>query len=368
MLVTAWAIGSLLVLQGVILLWNIIYWARRGPADAGHEPTMSVLIPARDERDNLPSLLAALAEQSCPAAETIVCDDVSGDGTADWLASRAEVLGVRWFRGRPKPDGWAGKNWACHQLARHARADWLVFLDADVRPSPEFLECLGRALAPTQAGLVTALPTLRPSGVGDGLLVAMVPFSLFTTLPLICAERHPNPAFGFANGQVIAMRREDYQRLQPHESIRMTLLEDIELARFMKRQGERVLILDSRRELAVRMYQNTLQAIDGFSKNAVSICGGLGRTVAIGLLVVLLCASPPVLVGMGHWQGWPFMAGMALLFGVSSRLLGLPLWYGVLYLPAMLLTLVVLMRSAIWHMRGTVHWKGRSYPPPWKRS
>ncbi|MCS7310669.1 MAG: hypothetical protein NZ741_10655, partial [Armatimonadetes bacterium] len=86
---------------------------------------------------------------------------------------------------------------------------------------------------------VTAIPTLQAQSLPVGLLKAMVPFSVFTLLPLRLAETHPHPAFAFANGQVIAFPRAFYQRVQPHERVRGAVLEDVQLARVVKSESGR---------------------------------------------------------------------------------------------------------------------------------
>ncbi len=356
-----WVLGVALGVQLAILAWNIGYWKLRRPPQSAGRVSVSVLIPARNERENLPRLLEALDRQSLRPDETIVCDDDSDDGTDEWLAANAERYGATWFRADPKPEGWVGKNWACHLLGGRAKGDWLLWLDADVCPEPQFIEFLAGVLQQTPATLVTAFPNMRTPSTGAGLLVGMVPFSVFTTLPLKFAERRPNPAFGFANGQVIAFRRPDYERLRPHEQVHGELLEDVALAKLVKRAGEQVHIADASSILRVEMYSGPREAMDGFSKNAVAICGGLRRAVAIALVMLLLYIAPFGLLAAGA-DGVEFLvAASVVLFGVSVSLVGLPWWYGLLYPVAVLLTEFVIIRSIIWHRRGEVRWKGRVY-------
>ena len=139
------------------------------------------------------------------------------------------------------------------------------FSDADVEPLPEFMGSIAAVLSTTSAALVTALPRWDAAGVGDGLLVGMVPFSVLTTLPIRFAEHHPNPAFAFANGQVIAFRRATYRDVRPHAQVRGEILEDVKLAALVKSRGESVHIADAARVLRVRMYAGTREALAGFA-------------------------------------------------------------------------------------------------------
>ena len=357
-----WVILALLLAQLSILAWNAFYWrSRRAPVN---EPNarISILIPARNERHNLPHLLSALAGQSFATFEILVCDDHSDDETAKWLADNAERLGVQWFPADPRPDGWMGKNWACHLLARRATGEWLLFLDADLRPKPEFMDWIARRLGDDAPALVSGFPRPRPASTAAGLLEAMVPFSVLTTLPIQPAEQNRHPALAFAHGQMIAMRRRDYERLQPHERKRAKVLEDVEVARLVKREGGRLQILDASGVVDVSMYAGLRDAIDGFSKNAVPICGGSIHSAA--LIAVVLAATYLLPIALLPFR--PVWMGLAVIlaalnFGGSSGMIRLPRLYGLLYPVAMVLAEITIIRSIGWHARGVLKWKGRTY-------
>lgn len=361
---------SLIILniQMIILIINWHYLSRRrmerGCANAS-TPTLSILIPARNERLHLPHLLEALPSNRYEGVEVWVCDDQSDDGTVEWLQQSAATYGVRWFRGQPLEAGWTGKNWACFQLAKRARNEWLVFLDADVMPHPDFIDALRAAFSVHhEAMLLTAIPTLKASGLLTGLLKVMVPFCVFTLLPLPLAEKAPNPAFAFANGQMLAIRQNDYQRLQPHQHLRTAILEDVGFAALVKQAGGRVVILDARRWLQVCMYRTLREAIDGFAKNAVAICRGVFRALVVMVLFVWVYLVPLMqllLLSDRPIVAWIALLESAVLFGVSALLAGMPGWYGLFYPISVMLGLWTLGKSIRWYSRGAVQWKDRWY-------
>lgn len=351
-----------LAAQSMVLAWNLLHWRGRAASPAIDPVRLAVLIPARNERGNLPELLAALAAQSVPAAQIIVCDDASEDGTDAWLQSHAGELGVEWFRAPERPPGWVGKCWACHLLGLRARAEWLLFLDADTRPGPGFLAQMGAWMAHTDAFMVTALPSFVAGGVGDGLLTAMIPFSVFTLLPLVRAERSRREAFAFANGQVIGFRREDYQSCRPHEQVRGAILEDVALARWVKRRGDKVLIVDATGNLQVGMYRGAAEAMRGFSRNAALICGGNTRALLVSLLMGVTYIIPWALALAGQPWGWLVAAWGSVLYGTCAARFGLAAAYGLLAPVAAALTILTLWRSVIWRWRRAIPWKGRTYP------
>lgn len=354
-------IAVLVGAQVVLLIANLTYLRRRRPAANGEHVRISVLIPARNERAHLPDLLAALADQSHAPTEIIVCDDRSDDGTGEWLADRAEEFGARWFASADRPAGWVGKTWACDQLGRRATGDWLLFLDADTHPGPEFLALMAGACAETDALVVTALPRLPASGLGDALIVGMVPFAVLTTLALWLAERHPNPGFAFANGQALALPRADYLTLRPHHTVRWAFVEDMQLAMLAKRLGRRVRIVDARCSLAVRMYAGIREALDGFSKNAAEIARGPLRAVVAAIALTVICALPLAGAASGNPLGVAIVAANVLLFGGVWSIFGMSPLIGLIYPLAVALTAVILARSAWWHLTGRVRWKGRVY-------
>lgn len=138
---------------GVSLLvrWSLGWWlwlhlrlALLPEACDGAAQRVSVLIPARNEAATLPRLLAALGRQSLPAAEVLVIDDHSRDGTGAiaMAAAAAAGLPLRLIQAPPLPPGWCGKTWALHHGVATSSGDLLVFLDADTEPEPSLLASL----------------------------------------------------------------------------------------------------------------------------------------------------------------------------------------------------------------------------------
>lgn len=361
-----WAfIFATLSVQLGILAYNLLYWRRRRLTDCHSDAraSLSILIPARNERENLPRLLESLAPQLGCAVECWVCDDGSDDGTTEWLERRAAGLGVRWFRSAPRPDGWVGKNWACYQLAARAQGEWLLFLDADLRCEAGFVNAMRAYLAHTDAHLVSAIPTFTPSSLPVALLKVMVPFSVFTLLPLGLAERHPNPAFAFANGQVLAFRKSDYARWLPHLFVRGAVLEDVALAALVKHHRGWVHLLDARAWLRVSMYPTLREAMNGFAKNAVAICRTVPMAIFVGLMLMLVYLYPLAALAFPDARGGAFIAAImaVVIFGLSARVVGLPFGLGWLYAGSVALGVLTLARSIRWYRRGVIVWKGRVY-------
>ena len=185
-------------------------WPRPVAAPPGTGPlAVAVVVPARDEAETLPVLLASLAAQHRPAAEVVVVDD----GSADATAAVAAAGGAHVVVAPPRPPGWNGKQWACHVGAAATTAPVLCFLDADVDLEPD---ALGRLSAEIDArgGLVSVQPWHRTGSAVEGLslfpnLVSMMAVDAFGPLG---GRLPPTGAFG----PVLAARRQDHELAGGH--------------------------------------------------------------------------------------------------------------------------------------------------------
>ena len=148
----------------ILLLVTLGLWAagflllgrlrRCSAARAAGFASVSVIIPARNEEHNLPTLLRSLASQPAKPREIIVVDDGSTDRTAEI----ARQLGATVIASQPLPDGWRGKTWACHQGAQAATGELLLFLDADTWFEPDGLARILAGYTPaalSQSGPIT---------------------------------------------------------------------------------------------------------------------------------------------------------------------------------------------------------------------
>lgn len=344
----AFVIDVVYGLLAFVALTNLFLMRRPRPVGTGRD--IVVLIPARDEAANLDRLLPTL--EGVPA---IVFDDESSDGTAEIAAQHGATV----LRGGPLPEGWTGKNRACHELASAAieatTAEWLLFIDADVYPSPEFLGTMrGLATAHPQAGAITGFPTVLPGRGIEPLFLAWVGWILLTSNPYGIVSRTGMGHNRFLNGQVTMWRRDVYARLWPNAAVRSRIMEDVSMGRLLAREKVPVEVANLSRVLAVRMYEHWRQTLDGMSKNSHEVASSTPGTLALAALLLFL--------GWG-WllAGWPGAA----LFWFGGLCVGLicraPAW------PALLLPLVptigayTMLRSLVWHRRGTVRWKGRTY-------
>ncbi|PWH13314.1 MAG: hypothetical protein DDG58_14325, partial [Ardenticatenia bacterium] len=171
------ALGVLILIACLSVL-NTITFPRLRPAQLHRSPSVSVLVPARNESEHIEGTLNRLLNMEYPNFEVIVLDDASTDDSfprAQANARRDPRLSV--IHGQPLPAGWLGKNWACHQLAQHAKGDILIFTDADVHWEPAALSALLHLLQQTRADLLTVWPTQETVTWSERLVVPMMMFT-----------------------------------------------------------------------------------------------------------------------------------------------------------------------------------------------
>ena len=326
---------------------------------------VSVLVPARDEAANLRRLLPALLATRYDPLEILVLDDGSADDTAAVVRDfSGRDPRLRLVPGSEPPEGWTGKNWACHQLADRARGDILIFCDADVRPSSRAVSRTVAALDESRADALTAVPRHEPGGRFERAvipLVATVPVLALLPLPLVHRTRAVSLAMG--NGQWFAWRRAAYRSLGGHARVRSDVLEDVRLARLAKRHGLRLAAYLAPRDLRVRMYRDGAGTREGFVKNLYLLAGGRPWTLGPALAVLLATGlGPLVALAAAPAAGPVALVPLVELLTIrltAARLVGDHLSTVVLHPVGVLAVTALAVESWQRHRRGTLAWKRR---------
>ncbi|MGD1080593.1 MAG: glycosyltransferase family 2 protein [Candidatus Sulfotelmatobacter sp.] len=321
-------------------------------------PTVSVIIPARNEEACLGDCLQSLLAQSGVLFEIIVVDDHSTDRTPEIASS---FSAVRVIDAGPLPEGWTGKNNAVTAGARQARGEWLLFTDADTVHLPG---SLARALTEAQESNADLL-SYSPEQIA-------VTFWEMATLPVIFAElarqyppamvSDPASPIAAANGQFILVRRAAYETVGGHGAIAGDILEDVALARVVKRSGRKIRFRYAPDAVRTRMYRNYRQLRDGWTKNLALLFPKPGWLAVklLALWIIPWIAMP--LAHDGHWWWDPIWIGSFLYLTTRLRRANFK-WdreiLGALF--GMPMFAYLLLRSKRAHANGNVPWKGRTY-------
>lgn len=322
--------------------------------------TLSLLIPARDEEANIGRLLGDLTGISDRILEIIVCDDMSADNTASIVVQFAAVDSrIKLIRGEELPDGWTGKNHACHCLAQEAAGDYLLFLDADVRVGEGVLDRSLQYMQRHRCDLMSIFPTQEMQTPGEKITVPNMQIILLTLLPLPLVRLSGFPSLSAANGQFMLFRHDTYKELQPHRQFRMSRAEDIEIARHLKRHRRKMSCLTGIREVRCRMYRSLPEAVEGFSKNVTHFFGN-SSVAAILYWLVTTFGFIPFLVA-GRWDGLLLWLAATLFTRIAASLtVGMRVGDNLLlFLPQQLMLGAFILRSLINRRNKTFTWKGR---------
>jgi len=363
----------------IIILSNIILLHRpRHPYKSVNFPFVSILVPARDEEKSISKCIHSLLGQDYPNYEVIVLDDQSSDDTADIL----QRIGIDYPRlkvlvGTSPPEGFTGKNWACAQLVQHAQGELLLFTDADTIFQPQALKEIVRAMLGEQADLITGYPRQLMESWGERLLVPFFLWAVLCFTPLWLAYRLRIPSLSTAVGQMMLFRREAYQKVGGHAALGAAIVEDIALARSIKRAGLRWRVVNIMDLISCRMYLGSQEAFDGFAKNLFATFDfRLGEFLFVYLWLGALFLEPLIILTSKLFGIAPSASyfELAICLGFSVLVWCIPYWelkfpliLGIFYPITMIANECAAFKSLILSLTGRLSWKGRPITrPKWK--
>ncbi|MEU6084473.1 glycosyltransferase [Streptomyces sp. NPDC047108] len=345
-------------------------------------PSVAVVVPARDEAEVLPASLGSLLAQDYPGrAAVFLVDDGSTDGTgriARELASRAGALPLTVSSPGDPELGWTGKLWAVRHGIALARAQkpapaYLLLTDADIAHAPDSLRELVRAARAADLDLVSQMARLRVETRWERLIVPAFVYFFAQLYPFRRVNR-PRARTAAAAGGCVLLRNDAAARAGVPDSIRHAVIDDVALARAVKRGGGRIWLGLADRVDSVRPYPRLAElwrmvsrsAYTQLRHNPVLLAGTVaGLTLVylvppVALLGGAVAGSPAAAVAAG--AAWAVMSGT---YVPMLRYYGQPWWLAPLLPFVASLYLLMTVDSAVQHHRGRgAAWKGRTYPRP----
>jgi glycosyltransferase involved in cell wall biosynthesis len=258
---------------------------------------LTVIVPARNEEQNIGDCLQSLVAQSDSAFELgrdwelIVVDDHSTDRTAEIARSfqNVTVIGAANLE-----KGWTGKNNAIWTAARKARGRWILFTDADTIHQPGDLHRAIHEAARNKLGMLSYSARQLVSGFWQRVLMPLVFSELAMAYPPAKVS-DPNQRIAAANGQFLLVEREAYRKIGGHSSVKDRVLEDVELAFVAKRRRVGLRLRYAPDALSTRMYRTTGAMIEGWTKNLALLFNNALATAWWKLLDIVLLVGLPIL-------------------------------------------------------------------------
>ena len=364
------ALISLVVTIVFLAALKRITWRSRpicGPASPWR---VSVIVPARNEEQDLGEALASVLNQQDVELDVFVVNDHSSDRTgaiADALAASDGRLTV--IHDPELPPGWLGKCNAMQKAAGVASGDMLLFTDADIMHGPK---CFVTALAEMeQRGLdfLSLFPLMKCVSTCENII-----------LPALVGDGHVCHA-GHRRSRItrccsprafLMVRAGVFHELGGFESIKHEMLDDVGLAKLFKRNGRKVGFHASPDLLSVRLYKGNRHAFWGMTKNILEgLAGRLWLAPAVILLPVFVFWTPLVCAVLGMVEGDRLLVAA----GIATYAIQLAMLWSARSLfqfhpgKALLFPLVAVPNAFcmvralyLYILKGAVEWRSRTIP------
>jgi len=374
------------VLSALLAGWNRLTMTRLVSGTTAVDELVTICVPARNEADQLPDLLADLRSQTdLPNMKALILDDDSDDDTycAAMAAIDTDTRFTLLQNTAAPPAGWTGKSAACVRLAAAAdnvaatsvsaagptRGHVLIFVDADVRLAPDAVAAAVHELRRQELALLSPWPRQEAISMVETLVQPLLCWSWATTLPMTVAARSTRPSTVVACGQFLVFDAAAYCTVGGHEHVAHSATEDLDIARQLRRHGYRTATVAAGALARTRMYRGAAELDAGYGRWLWSAFGGsLVAGAAVGGLATLTYLLPPLtaLVGPARLR-WIGVTGYGA--AIIGRLLargteGGPITTAdaaatVAHPLSVIAYLILWIRSRRAHRTGRNRWKGR---------
>ncbi|MFA6249559.1 MAG: glycosyltransferase family 2 protein [Mucilaginibacter sp.] len=349
-----------LILRFTVTLFNFLSNPKLPRIGKHYEDKVSILIPARNEADDILTLLQSIAQQNYQNYEVIVLDDNSSDNTFALCEEFARShKNFKAIKGEVLPAGWLGKNFACYQLAQQATGNYFLFLDADEKIGDRLINSAIHRMNLRGLSLLSLFTNQTMLTTGENMVVPLMHYILLNLLPLRLVYLVKSAAVAAASGQFMLFNAEDYNNYQWHQQAKNKVVEDVEIMKIVKASKLNGEALLANGMISCRMYKGYNEAVNGFGKNFLA---AFNYNVFGFLIYLLLIIGGPVVVVMTMNPNFiAMMAGLIMLSRIMISLTaGQNAWLNLLLHPIQMLSLLLIGITSIQkYLTKTTVWKGR---------
>ena len=319
--------------------------------------SVGVIVPMRNEAENIEGLVATLAAQE-GSFHFYLLDDNSEDQTYELLHrftagdSRFTVL-----KGAALDDKWIGKTWALQQLFEESKEEVLVSLDADVRLSNDALNKAVTTLHEAQLDFVSPYPRQIAKSFPERLIQPLLQWSWLTTVPLRYAESSGQKSMAVANGQFFVVRRSALKSIGGYHNVKHAVIDDVFLARELIKSGSSGTVINGSAIAETHMYNSWNEIEAGYGKSLNKAFGSIAGAVFVVVFLFMTSIAPLIVGLLGNtfgWLGFAAIVGTRVLSAIKSRGNVLD---SVLHPISVVALIYLIVYSYL--MRGNIQWKGR---------
>jgi len=349
-----------MVLRFTVSLFNFISNPKLPHIKKAYTELVSILIPVRNEEGNILSLLQSIQNQDYDNCEVIILDDDSTDNTYRVCADfAAEHPRFKVIKGKKLPYDWLGKNYACHQLAKQAKGDYFLFLDADEQVYNGLINSAIHRMHLYKLGLLSLFTNQQMDTIGEKTVVPLMHFILLNLLPLRLVYLTKNSTVAAASGQFMLFDAPLYRQHGWHKQARDKVVEDVEIMKIVKAAKYNGEALLANGMISCRMYKGYADAVNGFSKNFLAAFNYSIMWLLIYLVVII--GGPMIILMTLNFQLILFMVGLIILTRIMISLSASQnAWLNVLLHPVQMINLMLIAFVAIQkYLTKTTVWKGR---------
>ena len=320
--------------------------------------SVGVVVPMRNEAENVEGIVATLSAQDGPFHYYLL-DDNSEDSTFELLQrftagdSRFSVI-----KGAPLADGWIGKTWALQQLFEASNEEVLVSIDADVRLTNDAINKAVTLMHGARLDFISPYPRQIAKSFAERLIQPLLQWSWLTTVPLRFAESGRQKSMAVANGQFFVVRRSALDSVGGYRSVKHAVIDDVFLARALISSGSSGTVVNGSDIAETRMYASWSEIEAGYGKSLNRAFGSLIGAIFVITFLFATSIAPLILGLLGNpygWLGFGAIVGTRVLSAIKSRGSVLD---SVLH-PISIAALIYLIVYS-YLVRKTVMWKGRT--------
>ena len=322
------------------------------------QESIGVVVPMRNEAENVEGVVATLAAQSGDM-HFYLLDDNSEDSTYELLHKfTAEDSRFTVIKGAPLGDGWIGKTWALQQLFEVSNEEVLVSIDADVRLNNDAINKAITTMKQAQLDFVSPYPRQIAQSFAERLIQPLLQWSWLTTVPLRYAESSGQKSMAVANGQFFVVRRSALTSIGGYQTVRHAVIDDVFLARALMQNGSSGTVINGSEIAETRMYTSWNEIEAGYGKSLNKAFGSIIGAVFVAVFLFVTSVAPLILGLLGNAYGWLGLAaivGTRVLSAIKSRGNVLD---SVLHPISVVALIYLIVYSYL--MRGSIQWKGRT--------